>query len=123
MLKGLETVVYFVADLKAAGQWYREVLGLEPNHESPHYVGFTVGGDELGLHPAADAKPASADAQTAYWTVTDMTKAVAHFVGHGAKEERPVQDVGGGILIGTLRDPFGNILGLIQNPHSPNAAR
>jgi predicted enzyme related to lactoylglutathione lyase len=123
MLKGLETAVYFVDDLAAAAAWYRKVLGITPNHESEFYVGFTVGGDELGLHPSGDGKGPSTAGQAAYWTVTDIRAAIAHFVEHGAREQKPVQDVGGGILIGSLVDPFGNLLGLIQNPHSPNAKR
>ena len=29
----------------------------------------------------------------------------------------PVQEVGGGIKIAVVRDPFGNALGIIENPH------
>lgn len=124
MLKGLETIVYFVDDLAGAAAWYRKVLAIEPNHESPHYVGFTVAGHELGLHPAAgEARPpgsdASAGCQTAYWTVDDIQKVVAAFVEHGATANK-IDDVGGGIVIGSVTDPFGNVVGLIQNPHSPN---
>lgn len=120
MLKGLETAIYHVDDVKAAGAWYAKVLGLTPNHDTEHYVGFTVGGDELGLHPVGEGpgRP-GIDGQTAYWSVDDVDAAVAHFVEHGAKAQG-VQDVGGGILVATVVDPFGNAFGLIQNPHSPN---
>lgn len=121
MLKGLETAVYFVADLAAARDWYRKVLGIEPNYDTPYYVGFTVAGDELGLHPLEDgAGRASGNQQTAYWSVDDIDSAVAHFVEHGAELEGTISDVGGGIRIGAVRDPFGNAFGLIQNPKSPN---
>lgn len=116
MLKGIETVVYFVEDMAKASAWYRAVLGIEPNYDTEHYTGFTVAGDELGLHPG---KPGTGG-QTAYWSVEDMDKAVAHFASHGAELARPIQDVGGGIRIGFVRDPFGNDIGLIQNPNSPN---
>jgi len=119
MLKGLETVVYFVEDMRAATDWYRKALGIEPNHDTPYYSGFTVAGDELGLHPA-DGKPAG-ERQIAYWTVADIKAAFAHFIEHGAREHAPPQEVGGGILVGAVQDPFGNVLGLIQNPKSPNA--
>jgi len=29
----------------------------------------------------------------------------------------PIHDVGDGILIGAVHDPFGNTLGVIQNPN------
>jgi predicted enzyme related to lactoylglutathione lyase len=121
VLNGLETVVYYVEDLKAAAAWYEKVLGIKPNHDTPYYVGFTVAGHELGLHPAGDdpRKPGT-DGQTAYWSVVDARGAVAHFVEHGAREYKPPEDVGGGILIGSVLDPFGNAVGLIQNPNSPN---
>jgi predicted enzyme related to lactoylglutathione lyase len=123
MLKGLETVVHYVEDVKAAAAWYRKVLGIEPNHDTPYYVGFTVAGDELGLHPAGDhTAKAGTERQTAYWSVADIRQAVAHFVEHGAREQK-IDDVGGGILIGSVLDPFGNVLGLVQNPHGPNTKR
>lgn len=120
MLKGLETVVYYVDNVKAAGAWYAKVLGISPNHDTEYYVGFTVGGDELGLHPVADGpgRP-SAEGQTAYWTVDDVEAAVAHFVEHGAKGQG-VQEVGGGIKVASVVDPFGNAIGLVENPKSPN---
>jgi hypothetical protein len=33
-----------------------------------------------------------------------------------------VREVGGGIRVATVKDPFGNVLGIIQNPHFPNTA-
>lgn len=120
MFRGIETVVYYVEDLKAAAAWYQQVLGVEPNHVSDFYVGFTVGGDELGLHPAdADARP-RADGQTAYWSVASAEAAVAHLMANGARAHRGIQDVGGGIKVATVLDPFGNAFGVLENPHSPN---
>lgn len=108
--------------MKAVGAWYRKVLGIEPNYDTEYYVGFTVGGDELGFHPPKEgARPAAGPLpQTAYWTVADIKAAVAHFVEHGAAESEAPHEVGGGIWVGSVRDPFGNVLGLIQNPRSPN---
>ncbi len=121
MLRGLETAVYFVDDLPRAAAWYAEVLGIEPNHSSEHYVGFTVAGDELGLHPMGDSgRSAGAGEMTAYWSVGDIDAAVAHFVGHGATANHAVTEVGGGIKIASVNDPFGNEFGLIENPSSPN---
>ena len=124
MLKGIETVIYQAEDAQAAGAWYRKVLGIEPNFDEPYYVGFTVAGDELGLQPFGDdPRRPGTHGQTAYWTVADIKAAVAHFIEHGAKEDKPVEEVGGGILVGSVLDPFGNVVGLIQNPKSPNLKR
>jgi hypothetical protein len=35
----------------------------------------------------------------------------------GAVERSGVQEVGEGIKVATVFDPFGNIFGIIQNPH------
>ena len=118
MFKGLETVVYFVEDLPAAATWSSKALGVAPYYDTPYYVGFTVGGDEFGLHPAEDTK-AGVQGQIAYWSVDDLKAEVGRLVELGAKPG-PVNEVGGGIVIGHVTDPFGNALGLIQNPKSPN---
>lgn len=97
----------------------RAVSGRSPSGE--YYVGFTVAGDELGLHPAREGQRApGTGGQTAYWSVSEIDKAIAHFLEHGAKPHGQITDVGGGIRIGSVIDPFGNELGLIENPNSPN---
>jgi len=121
MLKGVETVIYYTKDLKAATKWYKETFNLKPNHESSHYVGFTVCGYELGLHPldANDALPEGKH-QTAYWTVADLKESLLHLTKNGAKIHHDIMDVGGGVQFAEVLDPFGNIFGIIQNPTSPN---
>ena len=53
----------------------------------------------------------------AYWGVTSADDAFARLISLGATAHEPIQDVGGGIRIGSVRDPFGNVLGVIENPH------
>ena len=36
---------------------------------------------------------------------------------HGASPRQPIRDVGGDIKVATVADPFGNVIGLIENPH------
>ena len=97
--------------------WYANVLGIQPYFDQPFYVGFNVGGYELGLVPTEDAAPKRASAGVAYWGVADARVAYAKLLEMGATEQEPLQDVGGGILIGAVHDPFGNVLGVIQNPN------
>ena len=73
MFQGLRTVVYPVGNLAEATAWYREVLGQAPYFEEPFYVGFNVGGYELGLVP--DGTPAGPVGPTAYWGVPDAAAA------------------------------------------------
>ena len=115
MLQGLRTVVYPVGDLAAARAWYGAALEQGPYFDEPFYVGFNVGGYELGLVPQHTA--AGQAGPMAYWGVPDAAAAYARLVELGAHPSEAVHDVGGGILLGTVLDPFGNLLGVIQNPH------
>ena len=114
MLLGLRTAIYPAADLQRAKHWYSEVLGQPPYFDEPFYVGFSVGGFELGLLPDGAA---GIDGVRALWGVADIDAAHARLLEKGAIALEPVADVGGGIRVAAVRDPFGNRLGLIQNPH------
>ncbi len=114
MLEGLRTVVYAVADLDAAKAWYTGLLGQEPYFDEPFYVGFNVGGYELGLMPAEGGTDTSS---ITYWGVPDADAAYASLLARGASPKVPVEDVGGGIRLGAVTDPFGTVLGVIYNPH------
>jgi predicted enzyme related to lactoylglutathione lyase len=116
MIQGLRTVVYKVSDLEKAKAWYARVLGVEPYFAEPFYVGFQVGGFELGLDPdTRGVKPGGG--VVPYWGVADAATAYARLLELGAAAGSAPQDVGGGIRVATVRDPFGNVLGIIENPH------
>ena len=116
MFQGLRTVIYAAADLAKAKEWYTEVLGKPPYFDQPYYVGFNVGGFELGLDPDTGGVTSGNNA-VAYWGVPDARAAYARLLALGARELSAVRDVGEGILVGTARDPFGNVVGIIQNPY------
>jgi len=120
MLQGLRTVIYQVDDLQKGKEWYGRVLGIEPYFDQPFYVGFNVGGYELGLTPDGSKGPGGI---IAYWGVEDAHAAFRRLIEQGATEQSGVQDVGEGILVATVLDPFGNIFGIIQNPHFSLAER
>ena len=114
MIQGLRTVIYPVTELAEATAWYRRVLDKAPYFDQPFYVGFEVGGFELGLIP--DGVPGSTGA-TAYWGTQDAAAELARLEGLGATVESPLADVGEGIKVATVRDPYGNLFGIIENPH------
>lgn len=114
MIHGLRTVIYPVTDIKAGAEWYTHVLGVAPYFDAPYYVGFAIGGFELGLIP--DGEPGSAGA-LAYWGTPDVAVELERLVALGATIADPVQEVGDGIRTGTVLDPFGNQFGVIENPH------
>ena len=117
MLHGLRTVIYTVPDLAAAKLWYGSTFGIAPYFDEPFYAGFSVGGYELGLVPTEDGAAPGPGGTLAYWGVDDADQAVAHALAGGARAHHPVQDVGGGIRTAAVLDPWGNVVGLIENPH------
>jgi catechol 2,3-dioxygenase-like lactoylglutathione lyase family enzyme len=111
-LQGLRTLIYPVADLDAAKAWWTELLGAGPYFDEPFYVGYEVGGYELGLLPDGDP----ADGALVYWGVPDVSAAVAAALAAGAThvaESNPGDD----IVTATVRSPQGSIVGFIYNPH------
>jgi predicted enzyme related to lactoylglutathione lyase len=116
-LLGLRSLIAHVDDLTAAKQWYTDVLGAPPYFDEPFYVGFNVGGFELGLNPDTSGISPGRGGNVGYWGVPDADAAFARIIGLGAKEVEGVADVGGGIKVAILEDPFGNLFGIIENPH------
>jgi predicted enzyme related to lactoylglutathione lyase len=117
MIKGLATAIYRVPDLARAKAWYTAAFGAAPYFDEPFYVGFTIGGYELGLDPDTSGGSAGPGGAVAYWRVEDIASAFAHFTSLGATVVAPIQEVGHSIKVATVADPFGNSIGLIENPH------
>ena len=115
--QGIRTVIYHAPDLAKAKAWYSAVLGIQPYFDQPFYVGFNVSGYELGLDPDAASTPGGKAGAVAYWGVADAQAAYDRLIVLGAVERSAVQEVGEGIRVATVFDPFGNIFGIIQNPH------
>ncbi len=109
----MRTVIYPSPDLEQGKAFYAAVLGVDPYFDEPFYVGFEVGGFELGLVP--DASPGDAGAK-AYWGVDNAEEELARLTALGAVCVEPVTDVGGGIKVAAIADPFGNCFGIIENP-------
>jgi len=117
MFLGLRTAIYHVDDIEKGKAWYAAVLGVKPYFDQPFYVGFNVAGYELGLQPGGANTPNQADGAVAYWGVENAEAAVERLLEIGATIHDAVQDVGEGIKVATVKDPFGNIFGIIENPN------
>jgi catechol 2,3-dioxygenase-like lactoylglutathione lyase family enzyme len=112
MFLGLRTAIYPVADVGAAKAFFTKILGVEPNFDEPFYVGYTVAGYELGIVPkSSDGEPMT------YWGVPDVDAAVAMLIEARAAPGHDVTEVGGGIRVAAVREPSGNLFGVIENPH------
>lgn len=122
-LRGLSTVNYFAADHAAAKQWYTDFLGIEPYFDRPGYAEFRLGDyqHELGI---IDSKYVPGTESTngragivVYWHVDDVDAVLAKAISLGAIQLEAPQDRGRGFITATAVDPFGNILGIMYNPH------
>jgi catechol 2,3-dioxygenase-like lactoylglutathione lyase family enzyme len=116
MLQGLRTAVYKVADLDKAKAWYSDVLGIEPYFDEPFYVGYNVGGYELGLDPDM-SDVTIGNSVGIHWGVADVNEFLSKLKTKGIELHSGPQDVGGGIIVASVLDPFGNVFGIIENPH------
>ena len=124
MLRGMATVNYWADDLEAAKDWYAELLSIEPYFERPGYYEFRVGdyGHELGLidaRYAPDGHGAGGPAGAVlHWHVDDVGTALERLLSMGAEEHQPVTEWGtAGFVTASVVDPFGNVLGIMYNPH------
>jgi len=112
MLQKLRTVIYHVADLQAAKEWYTRVTGIQPYFDEPFYVGFDINGFELGLDPSMKNIIAGNHTES-YWAVDNIEEASEKFLAAGATLVQEITNVGGTINTAIIADPFGNHIGLI----------
>jgi predicted enzyme related to lactoylglutathione lyase len=112
----MHTVIYPVTDLEAAKAVFARLLGTEPVMDQPYYVHFSAGGLELGLDPNGHAQGMTGPVP--FWDVEDISARVHELLESGAREQRPVTDVGGGTLVAVVTDPDGNPIGLRQGSPS-----
>jgi predicted enzyme related to lactoylglutathione lyase len=115
MLQKLRTIVYKVSDLDKAKAWYSDAFGISPYFDQPFYVGFDINGCELALDPSPGSTPSPSTSIT-YWSVADIAAAVARLLSVGATIHEDTHEVGDGIYVASVNDPFGNIIGLIHVP-------
>lgn len=128
-LRGLSTISFWAGDVAAATAWYAELLGLEAYFTRPGpdgrlvYAEFRLGDyqAELGIidrrfaPPGAPTEPGGA---IIYWHVDDIDSTVTRLLSMGATEYQPITSYGeAGFVTASVVDPFGNVLGVMYNPH------
>lgn len=114
---GLRTTIYKVSDLEKAKIWYSRAFGKEPYFDQPYYVGFNIGGYELGLQPEDGPTPDKAESVVSYWGVENIQQEYQKMLDAGARVNEEPYNVGGEVMTATVKDPWGNVIGLIYNPH------
>ncbi|MCD7059472.1 VOC family protein [Pelagibacterium xiamenense] len=126
-LRGVCTTGFQAADLAAAKAWYTDVFGIEPYFDTPAYIEFRLGDDEteFGILDARYLPDLGGNQETGgapkgaivYWHVENVAGTIARLVEMGAVPHHPPRDFGQGFVGAAVIDPFGNILGLMNNPH------
>ena len=116
MAEGLQTIIYPVKDLEKAKPLFTALLGVEPYADAPYYVGFKAAGQDVGLDPNGHAQGMTGPVP--FWHVTDLRERLAALLEAGAELLQDVRDVGNGRLIASVKDPDGNLVGLLQDPEA-----
>ena len=105
-----------VPDLARAREFYIVLTGKAPYFDQPFYVGFDIAGAELGLDPDVSVRPPGPNGAVAYWRVDHVSASHDAAVAAGARSVEAPHDVGGGITVAIVADPFDNLVGLIEMP-------
>jgi predicted enzyme related to lactoylglutathione lyase len=112
-LKEVSLIVYPAEDLTKAKRFFRELVGADPYADTAYYVGYKSGDIEIGLVPKGDKLEPGG---LAYWTVSDIAASVKALVDAGGSVAQDVTDVAAGLLVATIREPSGSVVGLRQMP-------
>jgi predicted enzyme related to lactoylglutathione lyase len=102
-------IVYPASDMTTTKRFFRELTGTDPYVDSPQYVGYKNGGMEIGLVPGQQTA-------LAYWTVNDIEASVKALMDAGGAVVQDITDVAYGLLVASVKDPNGSIVGLRQPP-------
>ncbi len=113
---GLRTTIYKVSDLQKATDWYANAFNTTPYFTEPFYVGFNIKGFELGLLPE-ETNSEKTDNVLSYWGVEKIEEEYQRLSALGAIEHEKPNNVGGDLMVASLRDPWNNVIGLIYNPY------
>ncbi|HEV3154239.1 MAG TPA: VOC family protein [Candidatus Baltobacteraceae bacterium] len=112
-MKDVSLIIYPATDLDSAKRFFRELVGADPYVDSPQYVGYKNGDMEIGLIPNYDKREPGG---LAYWTVGDIAAEVKALVNAGGTIVQDVTDVAYGLLVASVKEPNGSIVGLRQPP-------
>jgi len=113
---GLRTTAYKVPDIEKAKEWYCKAFGIAPYFDEPYYVGFNICGYELGLLQN-DNDQVVGDNVLSYWGVKKIDITYSWFLECGASEHEKPTNVGGELMVSSVKDPWGNLIGFIYNPY------
>lgn len=114
LLRGIDHVYYWTADMDRSVAFYRDVLGLAlTRREGSNWAEFKAGAIRFALHGAVEGHPFSPGGATASFEVDDLDGAVSAIEARGAQIGHR-GEVGAEARYAILRDPDGNSVQLIE---------
>jgi catechol 2,3-dioxygenase-like lactoylglutathione lyase family enzyme len=96
----LVEVVVYTRDMERAIAFYRDVLGLEPDFESPHWTTFRTGVCTFALHAGSEAPDPT-------FEVADAAAERERLIAAGI-EVTEIREPVAGLRVFDARDPDGN---------------
>lgn len=114
---GLRTTIYMVDNMEEAKAWYSKAFQQVPYFDEPYYIGFNIGGYELGLQPSEEPAQKKVSTVVSYWGVEKIQEAYDRLLALGAVGAEAPMNVGGDLMVASVKDPWGNLIGIIFNPH------
>jgi catechol 2,3-dioxygenase-like lactoylglutathione lyase family enzyme len=110
------STVFPVRNLSAAKATYAALLGVAPHTDSPYYVGFNVGGHEIGLAPQGQGGPggwtSAVTGPVLFVDVANLDELRAGLLAQGATDLSAPRNVAPGMRVCVLADADGNPFGL-----------
>jgi predicted enzyme related to lactoylglutathione lyase len=110
-LNKVTLIIYPAKELASTKQIFSKFLDVEPYVDQPYYVGYKVGDMEIGLDPNSQNP-----GPVTYIDVADIKNSIQEIIALGATMQQDVKDVGNGLLVASVKDKDGNILGFRQKP-------
>jgi predicted enzyme related to lactoylglutathione lyase len=114
MNQGIKVIIYPVKDLAQAKAQFTKLLGVEPYSDAPYYVGYKVGGQDIGLDP--NGHKSGMTGPVAFYEVDDIKQCVQDIIDAGGQVQQALRDVGAGRQIASVKDAENNVIGLLQDP-------
>ena len=125
-LRGMATVNFWADDVVAARDWYEKLFGIKAYfampEEAPAYIEFRIGddADEFGIIDrkyAPKAMRQGPGGAVLHWHVDDLEGTFDALLAAGATVYEPITPRSSGFITASVVDPFGNVLGIMTNPH------
>jgi predicted enzyme related to lactoylglutathione lyase len=122
----MATLNFYADDVVAARAWYERLFGIKAYfampEDAPAYIEFRLGddADEFGIIDrkyAPKAMQPGPGGAIVNWHVDDLEGTFKTLIEAGATVYEPITPRSGGFVTASVVDPFGNVLGIMTNPH------